>query len=246
MSTETRGDLKFSGSMTTPGGMYKRVDINGNVTFDGDLDCLDFHVNGIGAVARSLKSGNTRVNGSLNVNGNVIGGDLDVNGECRIDGCLAVEETKARGKLNVRGDCATDKLDVFGQMEIRGNCDAEKFVCKGSFEIEDTLNAEDITINLYGTSRVKEIVGSKITVMLARGDRLGKFFVALFNTLDFRKAHLVVELIEGDEIRLEQTSVKVVRGNRVTVGDGCEIDLVEYRDSFDKTSDASVLKHVKI
>jgi len=32
----------------------------------------------------------------------------------------------------------------------------------------------------------------------------------------------------------------------VNIGDGCEIDLVEYKTDFKKTPGASVLKHVKV
>ena len=38
---------------------------------------------------------------------------------------------------------------------------------------------------------------------------------------------------------LEDTG-KVVRGNHVRIGTGCEIDLVEYRDSFNAAEDAKV------
>jgi hypothetical protein len=51
-----------------------------------------------------------------------------------------------------------------------------------------------------------------------------------------------VDTIEGDDIYLEHTTAKVMRGDTVDIGDGCEIDLVEYRTDLKKTPDASVLK----
>jgi cytoskeletal protein CcmA (bactofilin family) len=246
MNTQERRDLKFSGNMTTPGGVYKRVEINGDVTFDGDLDCLDFRVNGAGKVTHNLKSGNTIIKGNTEINGDVEGGEFEVHGQGTVDGNVEVDKIKAHGMLGVRGDVKAETLNVYGQLSLRGNCDAEVFICSGAFEIEGTLNAGDVTINLYGTARVKEVVGGKIIVQKARGDKLGKFFAVITNPLNFYKTQLTTDTIEGDEIAIEHTMAKVVRGETITIGDGCEIDLVEYRGTFSKASGASVLKHVKI
>jgi|AGTN01.2.fsa_nt_gi Protein of unknown function, DUF583. len=246
MGNETRRDIKYSGNMTMPGGVYKRVDINGNVTFDGDLDCLEYRANGNGTVTGNLKSENTNINGSVTINGDAAGSEIEIHGDGRFEGDLKIDSVKAHGKLLARGDVKAEKLEVSGQFDVRGKCDAETFFCKGAFDVAETLNVGDATVNLYGTSRVKEIVGGKITVRKARGDRLGKFFATITNPIDFYKEQLTTETIEGDEVAIEHTKAKTVRGTNVRIGDGCEIDLVEYRGSFEKTSKASVLKHVKI
>jgi cytoskeletal protein CcmA (bactofilin family) len=246
MSEVKRSDLKFSGNMTFPGGIFKRVDVNGNVTFDGDLDCLDYRVYGGGTVNGNLKSANTAIHGSIMVTGDAGGEEIDIYGDGKIDGNLKISHLKTYGKLIVRGDITADKLNVSGQLDAGGKCDAEIFTCKGAFDIEETLNAEEVNIDLYGISRVKEIVGGKIAVRKAVGNRLGKLFAVITNPLEFYKEQLTTDTIEGDEIAIDHTKANVVRGNKVRIGDGCVIDLVEYRDTFDKTRDASVLKHVKI
>ncbi len=48
----------------------------------------------------------------------------------------------------------------------------------------------------------------------------------------FLDKHLYAETIEADEVRLEETTCKVVRGKTVVIGPGCQIDLVEYVDDF--------------
>ena len=48
------------------------------------------------------------------------------------------------------------------------------------------------------------------------------------------------ESVEGDDIYLEYTTAKVVRGNTVRLGAGCKIDLVEYKTSLEKASDCIV------
>ncbi|MGD0585884.1 MAG: hypothetical protein ABSA86_08940 [Oryzomonas sp.] len=36
------------------------------------------------------------------------------------------------------------------------------------------------------------------------------------------------------------------RGNNITIGKNCDIDLVEYRNSFEQTDNAKVRKSIKI
>ncbi|MNR67595.1 hypothetical protein D3C85_1916860 [compost metagenome] len=53
-------------------------------------------------------------------------------------------------------------------------------------------------------------------------------------------AAVTVAVIEGDDIYLENTRAKVVRGNQVVIGPGCEIDLVEYKVLLEKKKGANV------
>lgn len=66
-----------------------------------------------------------------------------------------------------------------------------------------------------------------------------KFFAA-------DSAELSAESIEGDEIYLENTNARVVRGNNVTIGPGCEIELVEFKNDFRQLKGAKVNDSKKI
>ena len=57
---------------------------------------------------------------------------------------------------------------------------------------------------------------------------------------------LCAETIEGDEIYLEYTKAKVIRGNNVTIGEGCEIELVEYKSLFEKSDKSVVIENKKL
>ena len=57
---------------------------------------------------------------------------------------------------------------------------------------------------------------------------------------------LTADIIEGDLIYLENTNAKIVRGNNVTIGTGCKIELVEYKESFKKDEKSIVDKNNKI
>ena len=53
-------------------------------------------------------------------------------------------------------------------------------------------------------------------------------------------SELVADIIEGDDIYLENTHAKVVRGNNITLGPGCEIAFVEYKNDFKQDKEATV------
>jgi len=57
---------------------------------------------------------------------------------------------------------------------------------------------------------------------------------------------LPINLIEGDEIYLEYTTAKAVRGKNVTIGRGCNIELVEYVDNFNQHNDSFIRESKKI
>jgi cytoskeletal protein CcmA (bactofilin family) len=163
-----------------------------------------------------------------------------------VDGSLSGGSVRAEGKLSVGKDTKVDRATIVGQMITRGKLEAESFVCSGYVEIEGSLNAGDIAIKMYGPCHAAEIGGEKINVRRGHEGPIGKIASAFFDTVGFNKAILVAETIEGDDIYLEYTSAKVVRGGRVTLGKGCEIDRVEYRTDYKASDGTSVLQHVKI
>jgi len=61
-----------------------------------------------------------------------------------------------------------------------------------------------------------------------------------------REAGLSAGIIEGDDIFLEATQAKIVRGRHVVIGEGCSIELVEYKDSFRQQNNGSVKENRKI
>lgn len=132
---------------------------------------------------------------------------------------------------------------VRGTLEVESDVNAERFTSWGAFNIRGLLNAGNVEIYLYGPCKVREIGGEKIVV---RRNAPGKF-LKLIKTFFF--AHgggLEVEVIEGDEIYLEATRAKIVRGNKVEIGPECEIEVVEYLDELTVVPEAKVKVQRKI
>ncbi len=218
------GDLKINGQSSSAGGKYDSVVINGGGRIEGDLECIYL-----------------KINGQCNVNGNVKADSVKVNGNNSIKGNLRAEKVRINGTADIGGNVSVDKAETYGSINIGGDCNAEIFKIEGTFEIEGLLNAGELELSIYGPSKAHEIGGEKITVK-----RKGKYdFLGLKYLIGSNK-ELTAESIEGDEIYLENTQAKVVRGDNIELGSGCEIELVEYKDSFKQDEKSEVGTHKQV
>jgi len=238
-----RNELKISGSGSASGGIYSDVKISGSGTINGDLDCLYFTTSGSSRVAGNIKSkdfkvsgsskiegdvafDNMQISGGSNISGNLNGGDIKVSGSTKIGGNVNINAIKISGSINIEGALKGETVDISGFISIKEDCEAESFISKGGFQIGGLLNAGNVDISIGGNCKVKEIGGEKITVKLHPARSLINSIINIFFT-SFGK--LTSEVIEGDNIYLEGTQAKIVRGNNITIGQDCEIELVEYR-----------------
>ncbi|UAL52221.1 MULTISPECIES: hypothetical protein [Metabacillus] len=89
---------------------------------------------------------------------------------------------------------------------------------------------------------MKEIGGEKIT---ASNDKSFNLFRRLFQFLKSDPC-LHSEVIEGDNIQLDFTKAKLVRGNHITIGENCEIGMIEYTGTLEVHPKASVQESNKI
>lgn len=126
-------------------------------------------------------------------------------------------------------------MEVSGGLEIGGNAKVEIFKVHGGFKIEGMLYAGTIELMMNGTCRAKEIRGQRITVRKKISTRNLLAYLAPFPAV-----RLKVDVIEGDDIELEGTIARVVRGNSVKIGPGCEIGRVEYKHHYEDNPKATV------
>ncbi|MEQ2528258.1 hypothetical protein EKG37_04200 [Robertmurraya yapensis] len=174
---------------------------------------------GNGIVSGDVTAGEGKFTGSCAVQGNASFEIFRMVGQGDIDGDLISEEVKVAGELNVKS-IRSELLKIKGFLNSSGNIEVEEMNVKGGFDIKGSLNVGQLSVNLQiAPSTVTEIGGEEITIK-SRG---------LLN----RTYRLEAELIEGDSIYLEYTTAKVVRGNDIELGPGCQIGLVEYRENFE-------------
>jgi cytoskeletal protein CcmA (bactofilin family) len=245
MENQKRYDLIISGVGSSSGGVFNNVLINGKGKINGDVDCSDFTINGVGSVEGSVKTKTGKINGKGGIKGDLQSDEFKVDGHANIGGSIEVEKARFDGVVSINGCVTAETVENKGVITVNGDCNSEVFISKGAFTIGGLLNAGNIDVNLYAPCKAKEIGGEKIEINMGHSFNLRKLIKSIFPMLDINTG-LYTETIEGDEIYLEYTKAKVVRGNNVTIGEGCEIELVEYKGRFEKCDKSVVIENKKL
>jgi cytoskeletal protein CcmA (bactofilin family) len=238
------GDIKISGSGSAGGGKYNEVIISGSGKINGDIECVEFKTSGSSKVIGNLKAETIKISGSARIEGNVEAKEMKVSGSTHVIGEVKSEILKVSGSTHIEGSLYGEEIGIMGSVHIDKNCEAESFKASGSFKIQGLLNAEQVKIIIGGYCSVQEIGGENIEVRLNPVDSffIKKIIDKVFNS----KGELTTELIEGNEIYLENTNAKIVRGNNVTIGEGCNIGLIEYSGEINISSESIVKEQKKI
>ncbi|MGB9200668.1 polymer-forming cytoskeletal protein [Methanobacterium sp.] len=221
-------DLKIYGQGSTSGGKFKNVIIKGSGQIKGDMECNNLKIYGDGQF-----DGNLKVEDNINIKGKT-----EFNGE------IKAKKFKIQGEVQVKGEIFADDTSITGNITTDNDFNAETFTSEGGFTINGLLNADQIKINIYWPCKVHEIGCSEIKVK----KDVKMSFLGLKDMIKpvCSNKILTADIIEGDLIYLENTNAKIVRGNNVTIGTGCKIELVEYKESFKKDEKSIVDKNNKI
>lgn len=219
---ETNNDLRINGLGSSSGGKFNFVQINGKGDINGDLECRELQVNGLAHIDGNIKADTIRVSGKSDFHGDVSGMHMIIDGMTDIGGAVKVETVENRGVLKVAKDCGS-----------------EVFSSQGGFTVGGLLNAGKIDISVYAQCKAREIGGEDIEVRIGGGPSIRKFIGSLFPGLPLNPV-LTTDTIEGDNLYLENTTAKIVRGQNVKIGTGCQIDIVEYKGSYYRDPVASI------
>lgn len=242
-SSKNLGDLRISGAGDANGGKFNIVRVSGAGDINGDVECEEFHSSGSSDLKGSLKARIVRISGASDIKGNVTAEEIRISGSSDIKGDVTTKKIRISGSSDIRGNLRGGYVEISGASDINGDCDAETFNARGGFDIGGLLNSDVVDIEIYGRCRVREIGGEKVKVVIG-GDAgfLNKIVKYIFN----KKEMLETSIIEADDIYLERTKCKIVRGKNVVIGPECEIGTVEYKDTIKVSTDSSVEKQVKI
>jgi len=222
---QTKGNLRIDGMFTSEGGEYEKIVINGQgtVTSNVQADCIK--VNGIGNFQGNVNSGTIIISGMATIKEGVVADELKVSGMATIEGDVETDKLKIEGKTTIQGNVESDEVKIEGKATIHGDCETETFKMEGQIKIKGQLNAESIHINSVLKSEIHEITGSSIQIVRDTNPITSVVTKAL--DMVFTN-NLAVNTIEGDQIELDYVNARVVRGENVTIGEHCEIDLIEY------------------
>ncbi|THF82666.1 hypothetical protein [Cohnella fermenti] len=218
------GNMRLVGETTMNGGTFGRITIIGESKLNGATECESFSCTGNSEVDGDLTAGKLKVIGELEIAGDLKARSVSVTGETRVKG-------GAQGDLlNVRG----------GEFAVGADCEFEEIKVYGAIRAGGLLSADRMELRLFGGSLASEIGGGHILIKMSKKLAIKK----LFSLHDF--GTIKVGTIEGDTIELEHTAADVVRGNRVTIGPGCEIGRVEYRGELKVSAKAKVGSQARV
>jgi cytoskeletal protein CcmA (bactofilin family) len=246
------GNLRFSGSGKINGDLTcVSLSVSGSLVCDGNLDCEEnikcsgsfsckgnirtklLDSSGSHHIDGSLQAEHLECSGSVKVAGDFTGGSVNTSGTFKIGGSMKMKSLDSSGSVRVEKSVEAEIIETHGSFRIGGDCEAERIYSSGKLDVDGLLNAGEIKIKLIkAESRVGEIGGERIEVK--RAPHSGLFNFPLI------RGTLVTASIEGDDIYLENTNAGIVRGARIHIGAGCEIETVEYTESYQKADDAVV------
>ncbi|XID95851.1 polymer-forming cytoskeletal protein [Paenibacillaceae bacterium WGS1546] len=225
MEQDMKPDLVINGVSTAGGGEYAKVRIDGVGTVEGDVATERFDCNGM-----------TKIRGRLHAD------SADIDGMFTIEGNLSARSATVDGHAKVKGSVKADGLAVNGLLNVAGDCEIEHLRLEGAFDVRGLLNAGELSVMLHGKGKAREIGVESIRVRRKSRGPWGKLLTWI---IPHYSPELETYSIEGDDIDLEYTEATAVRGNRVIVGKGCKIDLVEYRTELYVHPSAKIGKEVK-
>lgn len=237
------GNISISGSGSAGGGEYDSIKISGSGKISGDTSCNEFKCSGSGKVVNSLKVGSGKVSGSAKFEDALTAEQFTVSGSATVVGPFTVGELKTSGSLKVETEIKAESVQISGSLKVEGDCSAEQFYLSGGCQIGGLLNADQIDIKLGGRCDIQSIGAEAITVKVGH---LNGALLDLFSSLFSQEPYLYANTIEGDDIYLENTVAKMVRGKNLVIGRGCDIEAVEYSGSLDLHNGAKVKTQNKI
>ena len=201
------GDLKFSGSI-----IADNIKAAGDLIADMDVKAVKISVYGDGKFKGNLEADEISVYGDGNFLQHVKGKEIKVFGSM---------------KANVVDG---ERITINGELEKVEEINAEELILNGEFHVMSSMNLGYGKFQLVGKSDAKEIFCEELEV---RSNM--ESFHGIFSGLvsKGKGGTLKVDVIEGDEIYLENTTANIVRGKTVKIGEGSKIGKVEYSDTLE-------------
>lgn len=244
-------NINISGSGSITPGEYDNIHVSGSANLHGPVHAEALHISGsCSTEGRLCVSGDIHVSGSLTMESPLEAGSLDVSGSFVTDSPVTVsEKLSVSGHISCDGDIKAETVKLSGSATTSGDIEAERFRSSGRIRLAGMINAEEIDIAPTGNSSVKAIGGSEIIVHTdvvdigefhesKRGssNELASFIHKIISgtsrSIERTRTLNVEESIEGDKITIDHVVCPRVTGEEIVIGDGCEIDLVQYTGSL--------------
>ena len=241
-------NMNIAGCGNIPAGEYEKISVSGSGKLHGSIRCSSFSSSGSSKGERIECSDSFKVAGSSHFTDNVKAKKVSLAGSFKCDGSITADEKiSCAGSVKCLKNIKCDLLSVGGTLVVGGDIEAETVKADGTLNCEGLLNAENIEIKFHNELNIGSIGGSKIVIMKNESKKaitkLPLFSSIVKSTVG---QACITSSIEGDEIALEHISCPRVTGRVVAIGEGCNIDLIQYSEDIEISPDATVLKYEKI
>ena len=242
--------MNISSSGKIAAGDYNEIiKVSGSGRLDGNIRCQSLHCSGsVKGTASVVCSEDAKISGSCHIEQSLSARNVSVSGSLKVGGdMIAQQEIKLSGGISCGGSLKCESFNCSGGLDVGGEVEAEEIRISGAIKCGGLMNAEKIDINIDGhsnSSRVGSIGGGEIKIQ-SKANKV-KRKLLLNKIIGCGGRFSVNEYIEGDVIALEDVTAPKVIGRIVSIGAGCEIDLVQYSEESEIHPDAKVGKCEKI
>ena len=250
MSTDI--DMYISGIGNIPSGEYNNVSVVGSGHLTGKVCCVSFSSSGSSKGEDIECAESFKTSGNSHFSGNIKAADVKVSGSLHCEGELAAKGSfSSSGSTKCSKNIKCEQLIVSGSLNAGGNIESKTVKIDGTVNCAGLLNAEDIEIKFdKGRMNIGGIGGSKIVIVSEKAFDVSIRLPLFSSLIDLTKSAsdgiTVNSSIEGNEIALEHVTCPRVTGRAVAIGQGCNIDLVQYSEDIEISPDAKVGKSEKI
>lgn len=244
IATGKYDDVRISGSGRILGDIIcQEVKVSGSAKFNGKVESEYFNVSGSAKCTSDVEAKKMSISGSLYVDGKVTGGDINISGSFKTKNDVNVKSLNVSGSMKTIGLVKAEVISVKGSLSADKGSECEVFTAKGHLSMKGLLNAENVKITHSGFSYIPEIGGE--TIEISRFDE-SNLFTRLFTKIFNGRTNFRTDVIEGSAVKIDYTTAGVVRGDAVTIGPKCKIDLVEYTEDVQVHPSAKVKEVKKI
>lgn len=241
MEEKKLNSLIISGMGTYGGGEFDRVNISGSGKITGAIKCDALDVSGSAKLEEDITCNRAHVSGSCKVGKNMNAGEIVITGSYKQEGTITSERVEVSGMVKIKQCLNATKLYSTGMLTVEGDINGEEIKNEGMVNCSGLINCEHLEVLCIGGCKLNEVGAATISVK-EQSWNINKL-ISLFVP---KLTRLSANVMEGDDIYLESSDVKVIRGRNIKLGRECHIDTIEYSGTFEKDEASTVTNLVKV
>ena len=205
--------ISLDGVGSSGGGKFEDINISGVYSLKGDIICNKLDVSGVLKNSKNIQCEEFKVSGVLKSSESLQAQSINVSGVATIGKNIKSQKIFGEGCIKVKEEIESEKIDLQGNI-----------ICEG------LINCEDFYLFTEGESKIGEIGATNIEIY---GEKKSKNIFKIFIPKKFKNNRVYIKVIEGDNIKLSNCDVDIVRGKNIVIGENCKINKVEYSESID-------------